>query len=101
MSYKKIYKSPCISSMHTLEYVKNNLKHMRNIVEFKAFKDCGHEYYDIINDTKCYYNLILSDDDYGEFWLYSNCGYNGTGPMTTCEILELVGLREDSPSHGL
>ena len=46
MSYKKIYKSPCISSMHTLEYVKNNLKHMRNIVEFKAFKDCGHEYYD-------------------------------------------------------
>lgn len=95
MSYKKIYKSPCISSMHTLEYVKNNLKHMRNIVEFKAFKDCGHEYYDIINDTKCYYNLILSDDDYGEFWLYSNYGYNGTGPMTTCEILELVGLRED------
>lgn len=31
---------------------------MRNIVEFKAFKDCGHEYYDIINDTKCYYNLF-------------------------------------------
>lgn len=95
MSYKDIYKSQFISSMDTLEYVKNNLKHMGNIVEFKAFKDEQHDYYDIINDSKCYYNLILSDDNDNEFWLDSNCGYSGTGPVTTCEILELVGLRGD------
>lgn len=93
MSYKEIYKSQFISSMDTLEYVKNNLNRMGNIVEFKAFKDEEHDYYDIINDNKCYYNLILSDDNCGEFWLDSNCGYSGTGPGMTCEILELVGLR--------
>lgn len=93
MSYKEIHKSQFIDSVDILEYVKNNLKYMRNIVEFKAFKDEDHDYYDIINGNKSYYNLILSDDGEGEFWLHSNCGYNGTGPVTTWEILELVGLR--------
>lgn len=95
MSYKEVYKSTYESSVGTLEYVKNNLSYMGNIIEFKAFKDDNHEYYETINDTKYYYNLILSDDNDNEFWLYSNCGYSGTGPVTTCEILELVGLRDN------
>jgi len=39
------------------------------------------------------YNLILRDDGGNEVWLSGcNCGYGGTGPHGTFEILKEVGL---------
>lgn len=91
-----IYKSPVLDSDNTLEYVKNNLVHMGKIVGYNAYYNGENKkYYETINNSNYYYNLILFDDNNNEFWLYSNCGYSGTGPCTTAEILELVGLREN------
>ncbi|MGL5560718.1 MAG: hypothetical protein ACRDC3_16340 [Paraclostridium dentum] len=95
MGNRYILKSPCESSMDTVEYVKSNLKKMGNINEFKAFFDEDHEYVEVVDGYKHSYNLILLDDEDTEFWLYSNCGYSGTGPCNTSEILQLVGLRDD------
>mgnify|MGYP001558152792 CR=1 FL=1 len=39
------------------------------------------------------YNLILKDDRGNEVWLSGcNCGYGGTGPHGTYELLQKVGL---------
>lgn len=93
---KMIYKSPMIDSLHTLKYVKNNLGYMGEIVGFKAYSnDENKEYFETTNGVDYYYNLILFNSNDSEFWLDSNCGYSGTGPCITNEILELVGLRQN------
>lgn len=56
MSSRDIYKSTYEDRLRTLEYVKNNLKYMENIVEFKVFKDNNHDYYEVVDDRKRYYN---------------------------------------------
>ena len=96
MSSRYRFKSPMEDSNHTLEYVKSNLIHMGKIEGFKVyFNEENKEYFENVDGLNYYYNLILFDDNDNEFWLNSNCGYSGTGPCTTIEILELVGLREN------
>lgn len=41
------------------------------------------------------YTFILKDDKENEFWLYTLCGYNGSGPNATLKVLQLLGLKKD------
>lgn len=90
-----IYKSGIVDCYKAYDYVKNIINEMGNIIEFKAFYNDIDPYYEIVDDRKKYYHLILFDDNSNEFWIDTACGYNGTGPNFTEKILQLMGARED------
>lgn len=90
-----IYKSGVLDCYETYDYVKAMIGKMGNIKEFKAFFDDTDPYFEIEDDRKQYYHLVLIDDNDNEFWLDTNCGYSGTGPQFTEKILQLVGARGD------
>lgn len=80
----------------TLSYVKNILPMIGNIKEFEVFRDKEESpYWSIVDDEKLEYPFILKDDNDNEFWLYTLCGYSGTGPSTTTKILQLLGIKQD------
>lgn len=90
-----IYKSGKKGYYKSYEYAKSILHEMGNITAFKVFSKEDHEYYEIIDNDKKFYNLILFDENSNEYWFDTNCGYKGMGSIYTEKILQLVGLRED------
>ncbi|RFU70615.1 hypothetical protein D0469_05635 [Peribacillus saganii] len=97
------------SSRSAVEWVKANLKFIGNITSFEVYQyedDMPIKYKKVpdiyvINDnredTEKSYHLILRDDDAErETWLGGcNCGYGGTGPSATKEILQIAGIKMD------
>lgn len=90
-----IYKSGKIGYYKSYEYAKTILGKMKKITAFKAFSNEEHDYYEIIDNNRNYYNLILFDEDSNEYWFDTNCGYKGMGSVYSEKILRLVGIRED------
>lgn len=90
-----IYKSGKLGYYEAYDYVKAMLNKIGKVKEFKAFFEDTDPYFEIENGFKSYYHLILISDNENEFWIDTNCGYAGTGPSYTEEILQLVGARED------
>ena len=90
-----IYKSGKNGYYKSCEYAKFILSKMKKITAFKAFRDEDHDYYEVIDNNRNYYNLILFDEDLNEYWFDTNCGYKGMGSAYSEQILKLVGIRED------
>ena len=90
-----IYKSGKVGYYKSYEYAKKILSKMKKIIAFKAFSNKEHDYYEVIDNTKNYYNLILFDEDSNQYWFDTNCGYKGMGSVYSEKILRLVGIRED------
>ena len=90
-----IYKSGKNGYYKSYEYAKRILSKMKKITAFKTFSNEDHDYYDVIGNTKNYYNLILFDEDSNEYWFDTNCGYKGMRSVYSEKILRLVGIRED------
>lgn len=90
-----IYKSGKNGYYKSYEYAKRILSKMKKITAFKAFSNENHDYYEVIGNTKNYYNLILFDENSNEYWFDANCGYKGMGSVYSEKILMLVGIRED------
>lgn len=90
-----IYKSGTLGTYEAYDYVKAMIGKMGNIKEFKAFCNDTDPYFEIEDGYKQYYHLILIDDRKNEFWIDTNCGYSGTGPSFTEQILQLIGAREN------
>jgi len=90
-----IYKSGTLGTYEAYDYVKAMIGKMGNIKEFKAFRNDTDPYFEIEDEYKQYYHLILIDDRENEFWIDTNCGYSGTGPSFTEKILQLIGAREN------
>lgn len=81
---------------NTVEYVETILPLIGNIKEFEVFKNQEDTPYIVVEDgEKKRYTFILKDDNDNEFWLYTLCGYNGSGPNATLKILQLLGLKKD------
>ena len=90
-----IYKSGKKGYYKSYEYEKNILSKMKKITSFKAFSDENHDYYEVVDNIKNYYNLILFDEDLNEYWFDTNCGHKGMGSLYSEKILSLVGIREN------
>ena len=90
-----IYRSGKVGYYKSYEYAKRILSKMKKITAFKAFSNKDHDYYEVIDNTKNYYNLILFDEDSNQYWFDTNCGYKGMGSVYSEKILRLVGIRED------
>ena len=90
-----IYKSGKNGYYKSYEYAKFILNKMKKITAFKAFRDEDHDYFEVIDNNRSYYNLILFDEDSNEYWFDTNCGYKGMGSAYSEQILRLVGIRED------
>ena len=90
-----IYKSGKVGYYKSYEYAKKILSKMKKITAFKAFSNKDHDYYEVIDNTKNYYNLILFDEDSNQYWFDTNCGYKGMGSVYSEKILMLVGIRDD------
>lgn len=90
-----IYKSGKNGYYKSYEYAKRILSKMKKITAFKTFSNEDHDYYEVIGNTKNYYNLILFDEDSNEYWFDTNCGYKGMRSVYSEKILRLVGIRED------
>ncbi|SCH84414.1 MULTISPECIES: hypothetical protein [unclassified Romboutsia] len=90
-----IYKSGKNGYYKSYEYAKTILSKMKKITAFKAFSNEEHDYYDVIDNNKNYYNLILFDEASNEYWFDNNCGCKGMGSVYSEKILRLVGIREN------
>lgn len=90
-----IYKSGILGSYEAYDYVKAMLNKIGEVKEFKVFFEDTDPYFEIEDGYKNYYHFILKDDNENEFWIDTNCGYGGTGPSHTKQILQLVGARGD------
>ena len=77
------------------EYAKSILNKMNNITSYKAFSTEDHDYYEVIDNNRNYYNLIIFDENSNEYWFDTNCGYKGMGSVYSEKILRLVGIREN------
>ena len=89
-----VYRSGKNGYYKSYEYAKSILSRMKKITAFKAFSNEGHNYYELVNSIKNYYNFILFDEDSNEYWFDTNCGYKGMGSFYSEKILRLVGIRE-------
>ena len=90
-----IYKQEKNGYYNSYEYAKIILGEMKKITAFKVFSHEGHDYYEVIDNNRRYYNLILFDEDLNEYWFDTKCGYKGMGTVYSEKILRLVGIRED------
>jgi hypothetical protein len=90
-----IYKSGQVGCYGSYNYVKGILPQIGNIIEFEAYYEDFALYSETVDGRKEYYNLILRDDKGNEYWLDSNCGYDGIGPKYSEKILNLLGLRKN------
>jgi hypothetical protein len=89
-----IFKSGQVGCYGAYDYVKGMLPQIGNIKEFEVYFEDTDPYYEIVNGRKEYYNLIIRDDKENEYWLDSNCGYEGVGPSYSEKILQLLGVRK-------
>ena len=89
-----IYKSEKVGYYKSYEYAKEILSKMKKITSFKAFSNEEHDYYEVIDNKKYYYNLILFDENQNEYWFDTKCGFKGMESIYSEKILNLVGIRE-------
>jgi len=89
-----IYKSGKIGYYKSYEYAKYILSKMKKIISFKAFSNEEHDYYEILDGKKNYYNLILFDDNSNEYWFDTKCGSRCMASIYSEKILNLVGIRD-------
>ncbi|QGG47627.1 hypothetical protein [Heliorestis convoluta] len=96
-------------SHSTVKYIKNNLEFIGNITSFEAYfndEDIPEIYRNVPDvylvdgkrkDSSKNYTLILRDDENEqEIWLDgANCGYGGSGPCATVQILQTLGIKYD------
>jgi len=78
----------------SVEYVKAILPLIGNIIEFEIFGNNEETPYKGEEDFY-YYTFILRDDKENEIWLKTLCGYSGSGPSATQEILQILGLKNN------
>lgn len=97
------------SSLGCVDYVKSVLPHIGNISSFQVYfhdHDIPIQYRDVadvdvyhgeVSKTKSTYLFIARNDkEDTELWLTGcTCGYGGTGPSTTQDVLELLGVKMD------
>lgn len=93
----------------TVKYVKTNLEFIGNITSFEVYFDSDDipKMYRNVPDVYVHdgkrenqthdYSLILRDNEAEkETWLSgANCGYGGSGPGATTQILQLLGVKFD------
>lgn len=96
------------ASLECVEQISSKLKEIGNIDRFSVFfEDIPAKYSDIPSyylnedgrwrDKKTTYLLILESlESDQEVWIEgATCGYGGTGPGATIEILQILGVRMD------
>lgn len=80
----------------TVKYVETILTLIGNVKEFEVFRNQEDTPYVVMeDDERKRYTFILKDDNDNEFWIYTLCGYHGSGPNATLKILQMLGLKED------
>ncbi|MGL5414295.1 MAG: hypothetical protein ACRDAU_01405 [Clostridium sp.] len=79
----------------SLEFAKNIINKIGNIEKIKIFNSEKTEYYEDFGIEKYYYNFIVFDDEGNEVWFDTNCGYRGSKPSMTEQILQLFGVRDE------
>lgn len=80
----------------SVEYIETILPLIGNIVEFEVFRNREETPYIVIENKEIKrYTFILKDDRDNEFWLYTLCGYQGSGSNATLKILQLLGIKDD------
>lgn len=90
-----IYKSGTLGTYEAYDYIKEIVARMGNIKEFRAFRNDTDPYFEIEDDCKKYYHLILIDDKENEFWVDTNSGDSGTVASFTEKVLQLIGVRQN------
>lgn len=97
------------SSIACVEYVKTVLPHIGNISSFQVYfhdQDIPKQYRNVpdidvydgkVHEMESTYLFIAKNEkEDKELWLTGcTCGYGGTGPSTTQEVLELLGVKID------
>ncbi|MGL4873968.1 MAG: hypothetical protein ACRC30_04885, partial [Clostridium sp.] len=89
------YVSGKVGGNESLEYAKNILNKINEVESFEIFNDEKTPYYEDFGIEKYYYNFIVRDIEKNEVWFDTNCGYRGSKPSITEQILQLLGARED------
>ncbi|MGL5417465.1 MAG: hypothetical protein ACRDAU_17480 [Clostridium sp.] len=89
------YISGKIGGKESLEYAKNIINKIDEISSFEAFNDEKTPYYEDFGIGKYYYNFVVRDILGNEVWFDTNCGYRGSKPSVTEQILQLFGVRDD------
>lgn len=79
----------------SLEYAKNIINKIGNIVKVEIYNNEKTPYYEDFGIEKYYYNFIAFDDEENEIWFDTNCGYRGSKPSTTEQILQFLGIRNE------
>ncbi|WP_066066195.1 hypothetical protein [Neobacillus soli] len=99
----------CADPHSTVKYIKANLEFIDNITSFEVYFNDEDipEVYRNVPDVYVYdgkresqnrnYTLILRDDENEkEFWFSgATCGYGGSGPSATKQILQILGIKFD------
>lgn len=92
MIYKFHYGAPLL----TRDYVKAILPLIGNISEFEIYGSYdATPYIEPGKNKDKKYTFILRDNLENEIWLDTLCGYHGSGPQATIEILQILGLKDD------
>lgn len=81
---------------HTIvKYARAITPLLGDITEFEVFRDYEQTPFKDGEEERFGYSFILKDDKENEVWLKTLCGYSGSGPNATVEILKILGLHED------
>lgn len=83
-----------VSTDMSVEFIKGILPLLGNVVEFQVYNDHADSPLALKGDPFPY-QFGLRDEHGTEVWLDTNCGYGGTGPQATQEILHMLGLKDD------
>lgn len=83
------------SAFEAREYVISMLKKIGDLESFEIHFDEMYHNPITVNGETYYYTCVLINDNGDEFYLNTNCGYGGTGPKCTEDILQLLGFREE------
>lgn len=83
-------------SDETVKFVKGILPMIGNIREFEVYGSFDATPYSVVEDgVRVGYPFVLRDDQGTDLWLGTLCGFGGSGPQATREILQLLGLKAD------
>ncbi len=93
---KEIIRSPHMGSILAVKWVTSMLSWIGNVTEFEVYRDPETCPYKSETNSREVYTLVLHGDNEVDFWVAeANCGYGGTGPHATVEILQMMGLKRD------
>ncbi|PRX29370.1 hypothetical protein BX659_110114 [Orenia metallireducens] len=82
-------------SDYNVKFVKRNADQIGNVKEFEIFRHSEDSPYENEGNSHFNYTFILKDDKENQIWFQTNCGYGGSGPLATQEILQILGLKSD------